>query len=98
MKGTPMPNILPLKLASLLSSADGVSTLKDNMKKKRTKTKTSKQKIPKGFVLHGEETKGLYTNKTNGWFYNIHTKLYFKEKSGPYFVFDAAQRKLVPKK
>jgi hypothetical protein len=90
MKGTPMPRVLPTKLASLLSTA----APKGSAKRK----KTTKKKIPKGFVLHGEEEEGLYTNASNGWFYNIYTKLYFREKSGPFFVFDAAQRKLVPKK
>jgi hypothetical protein len=51
--------------------------------------------VPKGFEKHDDN--GLYFNSANGWYFNIVEKVYFKEKTGPFFVFDVSKKKLVPK-
>ena len=86
MKGTPMPQVLPNKLALLLKSASEAATPKKKKKKK---------KVPKGFEKHDDN--GLYFNSANKWYFNIVEKVYFKETTGPFFVFDTNKKKLVPK-
>jgi hypothetical protein len=96
MKGTPMPSVLPVKLSSFLSTAlTGVPANSKKIDKKRKKSK-KKKKIPKGFAQYGEQPE-LYLNRANGWYFHNVTKLYFKHKAGPFFVFDAKLKKLVPK-
>lgn len=89
MKGIPMPMHVPPKLLVLLNSMPVQET--------ETKKKKKKKKVPKGFDKFGDDvTDGLYKNNKNGWYYALHTKLYFKQTEGPFFVFDVAQKKLVP--
>jgi len=96
MKGTIMPRILPVGLTSVLSEAPTVEQSSKKGEKKKKK-KSKKKKIPKGFEESGEAD-DLFINKSNSWYFQSTTKLYFKNKNGPFFVFDSKQKKLVPAK
>jgi hypothetical protein len=91
MKGTQMPKRLPQKMAALLNN---MPTQQKPETPKQKKKKKKKKSVPKGFDKFNDE--GLYYNKTNLWYYNSVSKLYFQKNSGPFFVFDPAQKKLVP--
>ncbi len=64
-------------------------------KKHKKHKKNKKHKIPKGFAPVAEGSR-VYFNAANKWFFNQQTKQYYKNDQGPFFVFDATQKKLVP--
>ena len=64
-------------------------------KKKKKKKKKKKSRIPKGFSIV-REGDNVYHNSTNDWFYDAASLHYYKTESGPFFVYDAVQKKLVP--
>ena len=65
--------------------------------KKKNKKKKRKAKIPKGFYIV-KEGGDVYHNSANGWYYDVVNLHYYKSKSGPFYMYDVGQKKLVPTK
>ena len=66
-----------------------------NHRKKKKKKKKKRSRIPKGFCTVRDGS-SVYHNSANGWFYDATNLHYYKTDSGPFFVYDTAQKKLVP--
>ena len=81
--------------AAPASLGEGTSEHKPHHSKKKKKRKKKKARVPKGFsIVH--EGGHVYFNSANGWFYDAGSLRYYKNESGPFFLYDAAQKKLVP--
>ena len=84
-----------LGAAAPASLGEGASEHKPHHSKKKKKRKKKKARVPKGFSLL-REGGHVYFNSVNGWFYDAGSLRYYKDESGPFFLYDVAQKKLVP--
>lgn len=64
-------------------------------KKKKKKKKKHKSRVPKGFSLV-EESGSVFFNSKNGWYFDKLSEHYYKSATGPFYIYDAAQKKLLP--